>query len=119
MLEVGRRLEEIVASCRVILEEVVADTMLHTRCVMLGMHSPNLATVQLVVELRSKVQHVGSLATAYKAMTTGKMLLCAANTLFVKVDSKMVGLQDFGPGPPVLHKTLHRTDSLSTVTALW
>ena len=119
MLEVGRRLEEIVASCRVILEEVVADTMLHTRCVMLGMHSPNLATVQLVVELRSKVQHVGSLATAYEAMTTGKMLLCAANTLFVKVDSKMVGLQDLCPGPPALHKTLHRTDSLSTVTALW
>ena len=99
VLEVGRRLEEIVASCMVTLEEVVADTMLHTRCVMLGMHSPNLATVQLVVELRRKVQHVGSLATAYEAMTTGKMLLCAANTLFVKVDSQMVAAGS-PPRPP-------------------
>ena len=56
----------------VTLEEVVADTMLHTRCVMLGMHSPNLATVQLVVELRSKVQHAGSLFTAYEAMTAAR-----------------------------------------------
>ena len=49
-------------------------------------------------------------------MTTGKMLLCAANTIFVKVDSKMVGLQDLCPGPPALIK-LPQTDSLST-TAL-
>ena len=115
LLEVGGRLEEIVASCGVTLEEEAADTKLHTGCVMLGMVLPNLATVQLVAELRRKLQHVGSLATASEAMTTGEMLLCAADTLFDKVNSKMVGLQV--SAPRALHKTLPRTDSLFT-TAL-
>ena len=94
VLEVGRKVEEIVASCGVSLEEVVQDTRLHTRCVMLGMESPHLATVQLVAELRRKLQHEVSLATASEAMTTGEMLLCAANTLFDKVDSEMAGLRE-------------------------
>ena len=53
VLEVGGRLEEIVAICGVTLEEEAADTKLHTGCVMLGMVLPNLATVQLVAELRA------------------------------------------------------------------
>ena len=81
LLEVGRRLEELVASCGVSLEEVVADTRLHTRCVMLGMDSPHLATVQLVAELRRKLQHEVNLATASEAMSTGEVLLCIANML--------------------------------------
>ena len=77
LLEVGRRLGELVASCGVRLEEVVADTRLHTRCVMLGMDSPHLGTVQLVAELRRKLQNEVNLATASKAMSTGEMLLAS------------------------------------------
>ena len=36
---------EIVACCGVSLEEVVAETRLHTICIMLGMDSPHLAIV--------------------------------------------------------------------------
>ena len=45
VLEVGRRVEEIVASCGVSLEEVVAEIRLRTKCIMLGMDLPDLATV--------------------------------------------------------------------------
>ena len=45
VLEVGKRVEEIVASCGVSLEEVVAEIRLHTKCIMLGMDLPDLATV--------------------------------------------------------------------------
>ena len=101
VLEVGQRVEAIVGTCSASLEEVRHETMLHTRCVMLGMDSPHQATIETVLEMRRlfqeqvdslelKLQLVNfenqvAIASSTEAMSTGQMLLCAANTLFDKV----------------------------------
>ena len=101
VLEVGQRVEAIVGTCSASLEEVRHETMLHTRCVMLGMDSPHQATIETVLEMRRlfqeqvdslelKLQLVNfenqvAIASSAEAMSTGQMLLCAANTLFDKV----------------------------------
>ena len=94
VVEVGRRIEGIVGVSGTSLEEVRHETMLHTRCVMLGVDSPHLATVQLVAEMRRLFQEQVAVASAAEAMTTGQMLLCAANTLFDKVDGEMALLRE-------------------------
>ena len=68
---------------------------------MLGMDSPHQATIETVLEMRRLFQeqvgrveigfnecilfHQVAIASAAEAMSTGQMLLCAANTLFDKV----------------------------------
>ena len=91
-----------VGTCGASLEEVRHETMLHTRCVMLGMDSPHQATIENVLEMRRLFQeqvnnrlklnlqilnltNQVAIASAAEAMSTGQMLLCAANTLFDKV----------------------------------
>ena len=61
---------------------------------MLGVDSQHLATVQLVAEMRRLFQEQVAVASAAETMTTGQMLLCAANTLFDKVDGEMVVLRE-------------------------
>ena len=101
VLELGQRVEAIVRTCGASLEEVRHKTMLHTRCMMLGMDSPHQATIETVLEMRRLFQEqVDSLELDFTAdqfenqvaivssaevMSTGQMLLCAANTLFDKV----------------------------------
>ena len=56
VMEVGQKVEAIVGTFGVSLEEVRHETMLHTRCVMLGMESPHQATVENVLEMRRLFQ---------------------------------------------------------------
>ena len=56
VLEVGQKVEAIVRTCGATLEEVRHETMLHTRCVMLGMDSPHQATIETVLEMRRLFQ---------------------------------------------------------------
>ena len=100
VLEVSQK----VGTCGASLEEVRHETMLHTRCVMLGMDSPHQATIENVLEMRRLFQeqvnnrlklnlqilnltNQVAIASAAEAMSTGQMLLCAANTLFDKVQT--------------------------------
>ena len=55
-MEVGQKVEAIVRTCGATLEEVRHETMLHTRCVMLGMDSPHQATIETVLEMRRLFQ---------------------------------------------------------------
>ena len=56
VMEVGQKVEAIVRTCGATLEEVRHETMLHTRCVMLGMDSPHQATIETVLEMRRLFQ---------------------------------------------------------------
>ena len=56
VLEVGQKVEAIVGTCGASLEEVRDETMLHTRCVMLGVDSPHQATIENVLEMRRLFQ---------------------------------------------------------------
>ena len=87
-------MEQIVTSGGLALGEIGHKARLHTRCVMLGMESPHQATVELVANMRHRYQQLITTAGFAETMTTGQMLLCAANSLFDKVDTEMLGLRE-------------------------
>jgi len=89
VVEIGLQVEEIISSGGLALEEVKHEARLHTRCCMLGMESPHLAAVELAGSMRHRYQQLIATAGFAENMSTGQMLLCAANSLFDKVDGEM------------------------------
>ena len=61
---------------------------------MLGMESPHLAAIELAGSMRTRYQQLIATAGFSESMNTGQMLLCAANSLFDKVDSDMIALRE-------------------------
>jgi hypothetical protein len=107
VLEIGQQVEEIISSGGLALEEVKHEARLHTRCCMLGMESPHLAAVELAGSMRNRYQQLIATAGFAESMSTGQMLLCAANSLFDKVDGEMNVLREkvlSAPTPPECNK---------------
>ena len=93
-MEICDQIEEIISSGGLSLEEIKHETRLHTRCCMLAMESSHLATMELVMSMRKRFQELITAAGRTDTMNTGQMLVCAANSLFDKVDTDMAALRE-------------------------
>ena len=91
VVEICDQVEEIITSGGLSLEEIKHETRLHTRCCMLAMESSHLATMELVMSMKKRF---GELVTVSDNMNTGQMLVCAANSLFDKVEADMAALRE-------------------------
>jgi len=83
------------------------EAHLNTRCCMLGMESPHRAAVELAGSMRHRYPQLTATAGFAETISTGQMLLCAANTLFDKVDGDMNMLREkvlAAPTPPECNK---------------
>ena len=85
VLETANVVEEIIMSGGLALNEVRHELQLHTRCVMLDMDSSHQPAVEVAAAMKIRYQQLIAAAGFSEAMTTGQMLLCAANSLFDKV----------------------------------
>ena len=94
VVEICEQIEEIITSGGLSMEEIKHETRLHTRCCMLAMESSHLATMELVMSMRERFQELVTAAGSSDNMNTGQMLVCAANSLFDKVDTDMAALRE-------------------------
>merc|ERR1719471_467348 len=94
VIEMCEVVEEIITSGGLAIEELKHETRLHTRCCMLAMESSHLATMELVMSMRKRFQELISAAGRTDTMNTGQMLVCAANSLFDKVDTDIAALRE-------------------------
>ena len=89
VLEVANAVENIISSGGLALSVLRHELQLHTRCVMLGMESSHQPAVEVAAAMRTRYQLLITTA-ATDTMTTGQMLLCAANSLFDKVAGLLI-----------------------------
>ena len=101
VLEVCLQLEEIITSGGLAIAEVKHEARLHAGCCILGVDSPHLAAMELAANMQGRYTALVQQAGTADTMSTGQMLLCAANSLFDKVETDLAGLRLLVQAAPV------------------